>query len=106
MINWVEEFDGAVTICDTNFKIIYMNQRSVNEFAKYGGADLLGQNLLDCHNPQSCEKIKEILQTGDANSYSKVKSDGRTKVIHQSCWRENGIIKGLVEISFYLEGGE
>lgn len=102
MNNWMDAFDGAITLCDTNFTIIYMNNRSVEEFEKYGGAKLLGTNLLECHNSQSVEKIKEILETGISNSYIKEKSNGRRKVIHQSVWKEQDEVKGLVEISFYL----
>ena len=41
-MNWYDEFPGAVTICDTDFTIIYMNQRSKEEFEKYGGKNLIG----------------------------------------------------------------
>ncbi len=102
-MNWYDEFPGAVTICDTDFTIIYMNQRSKEEFEKYGGKNLIGQNLLDCHNPHSREVLKELMETGRDNIYMLPKPEGRTKLIHQSAWRENGQIKGFVEISFYLD---
>lgn len=102
-MNWIKEFDGAVTICDTKFKIVYMNDRSIVEFSKYGGADLLGADLLACHNPKSCETMKQMLVDGSSNSYQKEKKDGQIKVIHQSVWKENQEVKGLVEISFYLD---
>lgn len=30
-------------------------------YAKYGGEKLLGQNLLDCHNPHSVEMINKVI---------------------------------------------
>lgn len=101
-MDWVKAFDGAVTVADKNFTIVYMNDKAVSEFQKYGGAALIGKNLLDCHNPDSCEMIKQILETCLPNVYISEKSDGRRKIIHQSCWKEDGIIKGLVEVSVYL----
>jgi transcriptional regulator with PAS, ATPase and Fis domain len=102
MNNWMDEFDGAITLCDTNFTIVYMNNRSVKEFEKYGGAKLIGTNLLDCHNPDSVIMIKDILKTGLSNSYVKEKADGSRKVISQSVWKELDEVKGLIEISFYI----
>ncbi len=103
MMDWVKEMNGAITVCDENFIIVDMNDRSIEEFKKYGGKELIGQNLLECHNPQSKAMLKELMKTGNSHSYQRTKSDGRVKVIHQTPWREKGKIKGLVEISFYLE---
>ena len=102
MFDWVKEFDGAVTVCDKNFIILYMNDNSIKDFEKYGGKKLIGQNLLDCHNEHSREMIKQQMVAGKPHSYIKEKKGGRKKVIHQSPWLKNGTISGLVEISFYL----
>ncbi|MFB6317390.1 hypothetical protein [Saccharicrinis sp. FJH54] len=102
MFDWIKEFDGAVTVCNRDFIIVYMNETSIKEFEKYGGEGLIGQNLLDCHNAVSREMIKEQMKTGQPHTYINDKKDGRRKVIHQSPWMENDKIKGLVEISFYL----
>lgn len=102
MFDWVKEFDGAVTVCDEKFTIIYMNDTSIRDFEKYGGEKLIGQSLLNCHNEHSREMIKKQLITGKSHTYIKDKKDGRKKVIHQTPWLENGKIIGLVEISFYL----
>lgn len=101
--NWVEAYHGAITICDENFMIVYMNERSEQEFAKYGGGKLIGQNLLKCHNEKSNVLIRKILKDGVSHSYTRKTKDGRTKVIQQSPWIENQTIRGVVEISFYLE---
>ena len=102
MFDWVLEFDGAVTVCDENFIIVYMNAASIKDFEKYGGENLIGQSLLDCHNENSREMIKLQMKTGKPHTYIKDKENGRKKIIHQTPWLENGKIKGLVEISFYL----
>ncbi len=43
-VDWSEEFNGAVTVCDREGIIIYMNQYSAHQFQKYGGKELLGTN--------------------------------------------------------------
>lgn len=101
--NWAEEYKGAITVCDEHFIIVYMNVYSKQQFAKYGGGKLIGQNLLECHNDNSSKLIRKILREGKSHSYTRQTKDGRTKVIQQSPWIESQSIKGVVEISFYLE---
>ncbi len=96
-----KELPFAVTACDIDGRIIYMNEKSSTTFQKYGGESLIGKSLYDCHNPNSSDKIKEIMQTGEANSYTILKN-GVKKLIYQSPWYKAGQIAGLVEISLII----
>lgn len=51
----------AVVICNLAHEIIYMNPAAIVRYEKRGGQALVGQSLLDCHNPQSVEKIKKVV---------------------------------------------
>ena len=51
----------AVVICNLAHEIIYMNPVAVERYAKRGGAALVGQSLLDCHNAQSVEQIGKVV---------------------------------------------
>ena len=51
----------AVVICNLAHEIIYMNPAAIIRYEKRGGQALVGQSLLDCHNPQSVEKIKKVV---------------------------------------------
>ena len=96
---WSEEFEGAVTICDREGTITYMNDASKKAFMKSGGGDLLGTNLLDCHPEPSRSKVAGMLKTPTTNIYS-IEKNGIKKIIHQSPLYENGVFSGLIEISF------
>ncbi len=91
----------AVTACDNNGVIIYMNEKSCATFLKNGTDTLIGKSLYDCHNPKSVEKIKEILETGISNSYT-IEKNGLKKLIYQCPWFKNDEIAGLVEISLVI----
>ncbi|MCM1113522.1 MAG: PAS domain-containing protein [Muribaculum sp.] len=56
----VEQDNCAVVICNLEHEIIYMNPAAVERYHKRGGAKLVGQNLLDCHNGESGERIKQV----------------------------------------------
>jgi len=101
-VNWVEEFNGAITVCDVKGVIVYMNQYSIKQFEKYGGEKLLGSNLLDCHPEPSKTKLKRMLKDQSENIYTSEKN-GVKKMILQTPWMERGVFCGLVEISFQLE---
>lgn len=99
LLNWAEEVDYAVTICDADCKILFMNKRSRETFAKHG--DIIGKNLLDCHSQASREKIDHMLRTGSSNAYT-ISKGGVKKLIFQSPWKIDGKIAGLVETSMIL----
>jgi len=52
---------AAVVICAPDHTIIYMNPAADKYYEKYGGAQLLGKNLLNCHNEHSRELICNVV---------------------------------------------
>ena len=100
-VNWMDEFNGAITVCDRAGVVVYMNDFYILQFAKRGGDKLIGQNLLDCHPEPAKTKLKQMLKNPVENIYT-VEKHGRKKIIIQKPWMQNGKFKGVVEISFQL----
>ncbi len=100
-MNNFDHVNFAVTICDKDGVITYMNEKAQATFLKYGGKDLIGKSLFDCHNPTSVSKIKELLQTGETNSYT-IKKNGEKKLIYQTPHYQDGKIEGLIELSLVI----
>ena len=98
---WSDEFDGAVTICDTKGIITYMNDRSKKQFSKYGGDKLIGTNLLDCHPEPSKSRLMELLKNPITNTYT-IEKEGAKKIVHQSPLYIEGVFSGVIEISFVI----
>lgn len=96
-----DEYPFAVTVCDKEGVIIYMNIKSQETFADDGGKSLIGKSLYDCHSGRSQEKIKEIIATGISNTYT-IEKKGVKKLIHQAPWFLDGKAAGLVELSIVL----
>jgi hypothetical protein len=94
-------FPSAVTVCDTEGTIVYMNLKARHTFSPGGGFPLEGKSLFDCHKPESVAKIREIMRTGLPNSYT-IEKAGKRKLIHQSPWYDGESIMGLIEISIEL----
>ena len=97
--SWAEELNCAVTVCDSDGIILYMNKKSRETFSSHG--NLIGKNLFECHSEPSQAKIRHMLATGASNSYT-ISKGGLRKMIYQSPWRHNGIIAGMVEISMVI----
>lgn len=95
---WVEQFCGAVTVCDKEGIILYMNDKAIATFAKYGGRDLIGKNLLDCHPESARSKLKAMMAERRTNIYT-IEKNGVKKLIHQSPWYKDGEYLGFVELS-------
>jgi PAS domain-containing protein len=57
----VDQDRCAVVICNLQHEMIYLNPAAIRNYAKRGGAELIGKSLLDCHNPASVEKIRKTV---------------------------------------------
>jgi transcriptional regulator with PAS, ATPase and Fis domain len=98
---WIKEFPAAITICDTNGKIIEMNDRSILTFNADGGSDLIGKNILDCHPEPARTKLNKLLTEKMKNVYT-IEKNGIKKIIYQSPWFKNGKYSGMVELSLEI----
>lgn len=98
---WTQEFPCAITVCDREGVILYMNEKSCATFEKYGGAELIGQNLAGCHPEPARSKLFALLKEQKTNAYT-IEKNGVKKMIYQSPWYENGEFMGLVEFSLIL----
>lgn len=99
VLDWAKEMNCAVTVCDKEGIIIYMNDKAKDTFAKHG--DLIGKSLIPCHNDNSRAIITKLLETGGTNAYT-IQKNGLKKMIYQTAWKENGEVAGLVEISMVI----
>jgi transcriptional regulator with PAS, ATPase and Fis domain len=102
-MNWTDGFSGAITVCDREGIVVYMNDLSRKQFAKTDDGDLIGKSLIDCHPEPARSLLLKMLAEPFANSYT-IEKRGIHKMIHQTPWMENGEFKGVVEISFEIPG--
>jgi transcriptional regulator with PAS, ATPase and Fis domain len=101
-INWQHELDIAITVCDKDGKILYMNKKSNATFEKYGGeGSLIGSNVLDCHPEPSKSILAKMLSDETTNAYT-IEKNGIKKLIYQTPWLENGEYMGYVELSLVI----
>jgi len=97
-IKMLDQIDAAVTVCDRNLVVVYINDKAAATFASQGGASLKGKNLAACHKASSVEKIFRIMETGKPNVYT-IEKGGVRKLIWQAPWRQDGTVAGVVEIT-------
>lgn len=93
------ECEAAVTVCDNEGVVLYCNNRSAEQFAKYG--DLIGTNLKNCHSTKSWQMMCDMLVNDKTNTYT-IEKNGIKKIIRQMPWKVDGEVKGLIEISFEI----
>ena len=91
---------ASVVLCDLEHTIVYMNPASQKNYAKWGY--LIGKNLLDCHNPDSQEKIKKVvawfLESEANNMIHTFKNEKQNKDVYMVALRdENKKLIGYYE---------
>lgn len=84
---------APIVICDLSHTIIYMNPTAVERYAKRGGERLIGSSLLDCHNEDSNEKIKTVIdwfeQSADNNRIFTFHNDKEDKDVYMIALRDD-----------------
>ena len=101
ILTWAKSLNCAITVSDLDGIIIYMKDKSGKTFEKWGGLDLIGKRLNDCHNPKSQETIKRLMDNLETNVYT-IEKAGVKKMIYQTPWLKEGKVAGLVELSLEI----
>jgi transcriptional regulator with PAS, ATPase and Fis domain len=99
--DWIKQFPGAVIVCDCKGVILEINDKSAETYASYGGYDVVGKNLLDCHPEPARSKVQKLLDGCEKNIYT-IEKNGVKKLIYQSPWFKDGQYAGLVELSLEI----
>ena len=96
-----KELPFAITVCDTEGIIIYMNDRSISTFQKYGGEAIIGTSLFLYHPEPASVILRRLLDTAGKNVYT-IEKNGIKKMIYQSPWFKEGVFAGLIELSLEI----
>jgi transcriptional regulator with PAS, ATPase and Fis domain len=94
---WIQDFVGAITVCDSKGIILEMNNKAIEANLDQGGKKLIGTNLFDCHPEPSRTKLRDIMETQRVNIYT-IEKKGQKKLIYQAPWFKKGKFNGFVEI--------
>ncbi len=57
----IDQDQCSVVICSLEHEIIYMNPAAVERYGKRGGAGIVGHSIFACHNRQSEELIRQVV---------------------------------------------
>ncbi|MBN1567823.1 MAG: PAS domain-containing protein [Acidobacteria bacterium] len=96
-INRIPEFGGAITVCDLQGIVVGMNEKAAEGYRSFGGKELIGKSLLECHPEPARNKLLKLLQTGECNIYT-IEKNGIKKFIYQAPWHQNGQRYGMIEL--------
>ncbi len=102
MESWLDEEEAAITICDLQGMIVYMNDRSKRSFTKFDDSGIaVGSNLIECHPEPARTKLIAMLREPQTNVYT-IEKKGIKKLIRQSPWYKDGVFSGVMEMSFEI----
>jgi PAS fold len=99
--DWTEEFPGSIIVSDPDGIILAMNKVAAEHYAKDGGKNLIGSNMLDCHPEPARTHVAEMLKTRQKNIYT-TERKGVKKLIYQTPCYKDGVYSGFVELSLVL----
>lgn len=94
--DYYKSINISITICDTEGIVVYQNKKSLATFG-----DKVGQSMMPCHQQRSQDIIHHLLDDAATNVYT-IDKKGVKKMIYQTPWFEDGVVKGLIEFSIVL----
>jgi len=84
---------ASVVICNTAHTIVYMNPAAIENYGKRGGANLIGNSLLNCHNEKSVEIIKKVVkwfeESKDNNMIYTFHNEAQNKDVYMVALRDS-----------------
>ncbi len=94
----IDQDNMPIVVCNTESVIVYMNPSAVEQYHR----DLTGNNIKDCHNADSNEKIDKVLdwfgKSKDNNIIYTFHNDKKNKDVYMVALRdENGNLIGYYE---------
>ena len=97
----IDQDRSAVVICNLKHEIIYMNPAAIENYGKRGGDKLIGQSLLECHNPESREKIQQVVDWFAAEESHNIvytfHNEKQNKDVYMVALRDGGRLIGYYE---------
>ncbi len=98
---WIRDLNAAITVCDREGLILYMNNKACQVFAKDGGSELIGTNVLDCHPEPARLKLKQMMEARVEKCYTTEKK-GVLKLVYQTPWFADEEYMGHIEMQIEL----
>ena len=97
----IDQDRAAVVICNLEHEIICMNPAAIKYYEKWGGDKLIGNSLMECHNPNSREMIEKVVNWFAADeSHNLVytyHNEKQNKDVYMVALREEGKLIGYYE---------
>jgi transcriptional regulator with PAS, ATPase and Fis domain len=95
----LDSIKNPIVFCDMNDIMLYMNTSAVSHYGTRGGKSLIGQSVLDCHNPVSGKMIAEIKERflAEPELDEVMITDNKKYRIWMRAVRENGQVIGYFE---------
>ena len=81
---------SPVVICDTDYKIVFMNTFALKEYGKYGGRDMIGKHLNLFCNTETMSKVDMVVEW-----FKEDKANNRIFAVHKKETNEDIYIVAL-----------
>ncbi len=97
--------NAVIVIADENFVIQYINNIGALNYARFGGKNIVGTSLFDCHKPESHQPIKDMYESFKNNSVKVVEKSipmagKQKKILYLPIFQDNEF-KGVNEIQYF-----
>ena len=99
----LDSLNQPILVAGTDHKTLYMNKAAIAYYK--GGTSLLGQSLLECHNPESQQKIIAILAAFEGGEDECLYAENEQRRMYMHSVRDpHGALIGYYEWYYWKDG--
>lgn len=94
----LDSMKDPLVFVDTDHIIRYMNPVGIANYAKWGGAELIGKSVLDCHNEASQATIRQVFgEMIEGKEEHLISSNERRRIFMRAVRAGDGKLIGYYE---------
>ncbi len=98
----LEQDRAPIVLCDLEHTVVYLNPAAACHYTRYGGADLCGRSILDCHPAPARDKLLAVVawfaESREHNMVYTFRNDVEQKDVYMVALRDQeGCLIGYYE---------
>lgn len=104
-IEMLNHLHAVIVMVDADMKISWINEVGARNYERFGGQDIIGTSLLDCHQPENHARIQAMFEDFRTQklpglAMERLLEDRRKHIAYLPSY-EDGKFSGCLEIQYY-----
>lgn len=104
-LGMLNDLHAVIVMVDADMKITWINEIGARNYERFGGREIIGRSLLDCHQPENHGRIQMLFEDFRTQklpglAMERLLEDRRKHIAYLPSY-EDGKFSGCLEIQYF-----